>query len=303
MGRRGGTMASPRDGYERDDHVGGGAMVDRDGRSSPQRSHRRRPAHDDGTMHVDRRYLDRRPRSSEEGEDPDDASSLRSSRVVVRDGSVEGAPPRTIYGLYHRETDISTSSPNRVLPDDEEEDDDEEVGRRHERPSRWKERLRRKFDVALGLESPPSSSSSSMAGTYYDSWKAQMKEVEDGRKEAMRRRMNERDDPSTAAVTLPNGKSRRALPSSPIPIRNNRRARMRAKNQTPALDGQASPSLKSTDLPKSRLDEVPFWREGGSIASLLFENRPSLPSSTGRDDRGVMGHKFLEVRSCPSYSL
>ena len=295
-------MASPRGGYERDDHVGGGAMVDRDGRSSPRRRRRRRrrPAHDDGTMHVDRRYRDRRPRLSEEGEDPDDASSLRSRRVVVRDGSVEGAPPRTIYGLYHRETDVLTSSPNI----EEEEDADEEVGRRHERPSRWKERLRRKFDVALGLESPPSSSSSSsMTGTYYDSWMAQMKDVDDGRKEALRRRMNERDDPSTAAVTLPNGKSRRALPSSPIPNRNNRRARMRAKKQTPALDGQASPSLKSTDLPKSRLDEVPFWREGGSIASLLFENRPSLPSSTGRDDRGVMGRKSLEVRSCPSNSL
>ena len=301
MGRRGGTMASPRGGYERDDHVGGGAMVDRDGRSSPRRRRRRRrrPAHDDGTMHVDRRYRDRRPRLSEEGEDPDDASSLRSRRVVVRDGSVEGAPPRTIYGLYHRETDVSTSSPKR----EEEEDADEEVGRRHERPSRWKERLRRKFDVALGLESPPSSSSSSMAGTYYDSWMAQMKDVDDGRKEALRRRMNERDDPSTAAITLPNGKSRRALPSSPIPNRNNRRARMRAKKQTPALDGQASPSLKSTDLPKSRLDEVPFWREGGSIASLLFENRPSLPSSSGRDVRGVMGRKSLEVRSCSSNSL
>ena len=189
MGRRGGTMASSRGGYERDDHVGGGAMVDRDGRSSPQRSHRRRPrpAHDDGTMHVDRRYLDRRPRSSEEGEDLDDASSLRSSRVVVRDGSVEGAPPRTIYGLYHRERDVSISSSNRFLPDKEEEDDDEEVGRRHERPSRWKERLRRKFDVALGLESPSSSSSSSsMTGTYYDSWMAQMKDVDDGRKEALR---------------------------------------------------------------------------------------------------------------------
>ena len=175
-------MASPRGGYERDDHVGDGAMVDRDGRSSPRRRRRRRPAHDDGTMHVDRRYRNRRPRSSEEGEDPDDASSLRSRRVVVRDGSVEGAPPRTIYGLYHRETDVSTSSPNRG----EEEDADEEVGRRRERPSRWKERLRRKFDVALGLESPPSSSSSSMAGTYYDTWMAQMKDVDDGRKEALR---------------------------------------------------------------------------------------------------------------------
>jgi hypothetical protein len=96
-------MASPRGGYERDDHVGDGAMVNRDGRSSPRRRRRRRPFH-----------------------------------------------------------------------------------RRHERPSRWKERLRRKFDVALGLESPPSSSSSSMAGTYYDSWMAQMKDVDDGRKEALR---------------------------------------------------------------------------------------------------------------------
>ena len=274
-----------------DDVVVGAVVVDREGRSSPRR---RRPDRDDGTISVDRRYRDHRP-ISPGGGDPDDAP-LRLRRTVVRDGSEVGAP-RTIYGLYHRDADKSTS-PNEVVRDREEEDAEENIGHRPEQPSRWKDRLRRKFDVALGLKSPPSSSSPSMAGTYYDSWRAQIQGVDDGRKEVMRRRMNEMDDSSSATVASLEGEVvRRASPSSSSINRNNRRARMRAKKQTNALDSKVSPSSRSIDPPKSRLDEVPFWRETGSIASLLFENRP-WSSSSGRGDRRVIGRKSLEVRSC-----
>ena len=117
-----------------------------------------------------------------------------------------------------------------------------------------------------------------------------MEGMDDGRKEAMRRRMNELD-----ASGQDIGESRRGdAPSSSAPYRNNRRARMRAK-KTAAFDNDRSPSPRSVDPPKSRLDEVPFWREGGSIASLLFENRPSS-SSGARDGRHPNGRKSLEVR-------
>ncbi|KAL3766415.1 hypothetical protein ACHAW5_008652 [Stephanodiscus triporus] len=215
------------------------------------------------------------------------------SRRVVRDGS-EVVAQRKIYGLYHRSddggnrgTDRSTSS-NRVDLDREEGAEGRE-SRRDER--RWKERLRRKFDVALGLQLP-SQSSASTTGAYYNSWKTQMEGMDDGRKEELRRRMNELNDSPAAAASRRNGDLGRDAASSSSSHRNNRRARMRAK--TTAFD-QQSTLPRSIESPKSRLDEVPFWREGGSIASLLFENRPS--SSPGaREDRHSTGKRTLEVR-------
>ncbi|KAL3816340.1 hypothetical protein ACHAXA_011440 [Cyclostephanos tholiformis] len=314
-GRTGGRrVTTPRGWHERSGGVGVGVVEDRE-----KRRHGRLYARDHGTIHVNRRHLDEGPRPpggnfatsrnrptapggvmGSEGDGalpsagetsattPDDVviGPPMRSRRTVRDGSDVGAP-RRIYGLYHRETDISMS-PDQV-------DFDPEVGakevrvRSRERHSQWKDRLRRKFDVALGLESPPSSSSSSkMTGTYYDSWRAQIKGMGDERKELMRRRMNELNDSS-----LRNGELRRAAPSSSSPYRNNRRARMRAKKKTPPLYNRVSPSQRSINPPKSHLDEVPFWKERGSIASFIFENRPSSASSRV-DNRQTMGRKSLE---------
>jgi hypothetical protein len=128
-----------------------------------------------------------------------------------------------------------------------------------------------------------------------------MKGMDHGRKEAMCRRMNELDNPSLAAAA--SGKnckfcrdaplSSSGVPSFSFAHQNNRRVRMRAKKTT-ALDYKRSPLPQSINSTKSHLDKVPFWREGGSIASLLFENR--LPSSGAEDNRHPMGRKSLEVR-------
>ena len=218
---------------------------------------------------------------------PRNRSSLYEDPIEERWGSTiedEGKPqymlPSEIPITGSNETDIERES--RQISKSDDDDDavsdskriyglyanqmervEKEAEREIHRKRQWKDRLRRKFDDALGLH-PPVPSSMSSQESYYDSWKNQMEGVNDGRKEVLRRRLNE--DISSADRTS-------------SPYRNNRRARMRAKSTV--INSPPTSSRRQFDnksFQRSRLEEVPFWREGGTIASLLFDNQQS-PSS------------------------
>lgn len=169
---------------------------------------------------------------------------------------------RPIYDLYHGDIEdkLGTDGRGQIRH--------EQVGRKHLHQKQWKDRLRNKFDVALGLQPPADDTA-----TYYDSWKTQMKDVDDDRKEALRQQMNAAGSEQMQAPLQTS--------QSPTSYPKNRRARMRAKSN---FDIPPPPDKSY----KSRLDEVPFWREQGNIASLLFDNRPSSlpPPSGARDGSG-----------------
>ena len=201
---------------------------------------------------------------------------------------------RPNYGLYHS---VENQSRQRSRNQTNHENAGEQ---RHQqaKKTQWKYRLRRKFDAALGLQYPTASSSSGEERTtYYESWKIQMKEMDDERKEILRQRMKEESD-LTASTTSKQSSSGTSPVTTQAPpsYRNNRRARMRAKSQT--SNGTPLSPPPSRRMNKSHLDEVPFWRESGTIASLLFDNRPSLSSSVSSLDSRDGGRRrtSLEVR-------
>ena len=108
--------------------------------------------------------------------------------------------------------------------------------------------------------------------------------LDDRRKEVLRRQMKVENDSDTT-----NDDSKQASDetktSTPSLYRNNRRARMRVKS---IVDKKQSPPSRRNNKkspPKSRLDEVPFWREGGTLASLLFDTRQS------RDGKGYTSRR------------
>jgi hypothetical protein len=174
--------------------------------------------------------------------------------VPRRNGRKREDSTKPIYGLYNDELTDQTTS-NRLYNETEQRHEPQ-LHPNHTHPKKlWKKRLRKKFDAALGLQSPSSPSSSE---SFYDSWTTQVDGVHDGRKEALRSEMN-----------------RRQLPRAPLP--NNRRSRMRAKLKTSQVSNTA----------KSYLDEPPFWRrDGGTIASVLFDSQqPSSPRSGGVESR------------------
>lgn len=174
-------------------------------------------------------------------------------RVQSRNERSRQDDTKPIYGLYN----CDRSSPNYPNNITEQRQEPQLHRMKPTHPKKtWKKRLRKKFDVALGLQSPSSSSSSSES--LYDSWKTQVSAIHDGRKEALRNEMKN-------------------MNSSTGPSANNRRSRMRAKLNS----GQISKTAKSS------LDEPPFWRkDGGTIASVLFDSeQPPPPSRRGVDQR------------------
>jgi hypothetical protein len=187
-----------------------------------------------------------------------DDNPTRNARMNV---SRKRDDTKPIYGLYNgntREQPVSDSMNNET-----EHRSEVHPQPRHKKPKKiWKKRLRKKFDIALGLQSPISPSSSE---ELYDSWKTQVDSVHDGRKEVLRREMEvQKSSPISPSPNKPNKP-------------NNRRARMRAKSRREV--GKAA---------KSYLDE-PFWRrDGGTIASVLFDSRPpqgSTPTGKGVQTR------------------
>ncbi|KAL7454820.1 hypothetical protein ACHAWC_009575 [Mediolabrus comicus] len=183
-----------------------------------------------------------------------DDNPTRNARMNV---SRKRDDTKPIYGLYNgntREQPVSDSMNNET-----EHRSEVHPQPKHKKPKKiWKKRLRKKFDIALGLQSPISPSSSE---ELYDSWKTQVDGVHDERKEVLRREME----------------VQKSSPTSPSP--NNRRARMRAKSSVRQEVGKAA---------KSYLDE-PFWRrDGGTIASVLFDSQPpqgSTPTGKGVQSR------------------
>ncbi|KAL9186641.1 hypothetical protein ACHAXT_005879 [Thalassiosira profunda] len=195
---------------------------------------------------------------------PSDAMPRDGTRQRRRRVEREGES-RPVYSLYHGERSIDLETQDGSL--------DEQTEQYHQRRKQWKERLRHKFDAALGMQAPPPSSSEP-SETYYDSWKSQMEEMDDGRKEVLRQQMNDVDETSGAKSGQP--KPLQTDGSSVSPYPRNRRARMRASSHSGKQSSTPTPRGQSYNY---RLDEVPFWREGGTIASLLFGNRPAAPPS------------------------
>jgi hypothetical protein len=159
--------------------------------------------------------------------------------------------------------------------------DVESEGHFHKR--QWKDRLRKKFDAALGLESTMTPTEKE---SYYESWKRNMGEMDDSHKDRLRRRMKE-DTESLEQEEQPAARSTSAMNSERVP--QNRRARMRAAkngvlnepsppvttNITAISPLPKIPSKKKYNSSKLRTEETPFWKERGSIASLLFDNSAS----------------------------
>ena len=224
---------------------------------------------------VERRRMPPRSRSSLY-EDP-----IEESPTIEEEGMSQYMLPSEISITGSNDTDIerdngegddeAISDSKRIygLYASQREREEKEVERELHHKRQWKDRLRRKFDDALGLH-PPVPSSVSSQESYYHSRKDQVEGVDDGRKEVLRRRLNE--DVSYADHT-------------PSPYLNNRRARMRAKSTVVSSPPSSRRQLDNKSFQRSRLEEVPFWREGGTIASLLFDNQQSPSSRPTRRSR------------------
>ena len=220
---------------------------------------------------------------------PLDEASQSQQRRRVYDKS--GGSSRPVYGLYQND--------EREMDEQEIQDRVQRGHHRHDHTQEWRDRLRTKFDAALGLQSPTSDDDDE---TYYDSWKSQIQEMDDGRKEVLRGQMNGLSEDSTPDINA-DSDTRQPKPGSSDTSTgptSNRRARMRAKSKHPPPP--PSRVAKTSRSPRSRLDEVPFWREGGTIASLLFDTRPAPSSSSsstpsGREGRRPRRRGSLEV-SC-----
>ena len=250
--RRSGTSRMEQGYDDNDDSVGATRNATRRRRSVGRRSH---SSTDDGR---EIRTLPDQPLPFPAVGYSKDDDPTRNSQMNVGRRRDDTKP---IYGLYNgntRDQPVSDSITNVT-----EHRSEVHPQPRHKQPKKvWKKRLRKKFDIALGLQSPISSSSSEKL---YDSWKTQVDGVHDGRKEVLRREME----------------VQKLSPTSPSPNkRNNRRARMRAKSSVRQEVGKAA---------KSYLDEPPFWRrDGGTIASVLFDSQPpqgSTPTGKGVQSR------------------
>jgi hypothetical protein len=201
--------------------------------------------------------------------------STRSSshRRIIRNEKMEDRLlPKKVYGLYQ-----PNSSINKELAKQDEESHHEQ--QQQQQQQRWKDRLRHKFDIVLGLEA--------------ESLRTQIESMDDRRKHVLRRRLaNEfnNNDEQHLGVSLRRDDSPLVVVVEP----NNRRARMRNRARRAKTDEQRISSSSSSMIPLSsktkttiesspnpsrRLDEVPFWRDTGSIASLLFDTRSSLSYS------------------------
>ena len=194
--------------------------------------------------------------SSASGDDSGVQLTGVEQNVQQRNERLRQDSTKPIYGLYNGDISDQPTS-NSLYNATEQRQEPQPHHPKHTYPKKiWKKRLRKKFDAALGLQSPSSPSSSE---SLYDSWKTQVDEVHDSRKEVLRNEMNRKKSSPTSHS------------------RNNRRSRMRAKLNTSQVSNTA----------RSYLDEPPFWRrDGGTIASVLFDSQqPSSPTSRGVQPR------------------
>jgi hypothetical protein len=200
--------------------------------------------------------------SSHEG-----VSTRSSHRRIIRNEKMEDRLlPKKVYGLYQPNSSVNTELAKQ----------DEESHHEQQQQQRWKDRLRHKFDIALGLEA--------------ELLRTQIESMNDRRKHVLRRRLaNEynNNDEQQLGVSLRRNDSTLVEVVEP----NNRHARMRYRakagrnvlkfdEQTKSSSLSITPLTKTTTTIESsspsnssrrRIDEVPFWRDTGSIASLLFD--------------------------------
>lgn len=201
-----------------------------------------------------------------------------------RDPTTDTATSKPVYGLeYVHEDDIRKN-----------EGSEPPIYRQlHNQKRKWKDRLRTKFDAALGLESTTAQEEKE---SYYDSWKRNMRDLDNSRKDRLRRKMNEEN---SAAPT----QEQTATDSNRVP--QNRRARMRAMRAGILVESNPSQSTQISTIShrhtkpiiksyrsKLRPEEEPIWRERGSIASLLFDGSPS----SWRKNMQRKNKNTLEVR-------
>jgi hypothetical protein len=197
-----------------------------------------------------------------------DSTPTKSTQVQQRlatrsrDSTNDAGQPKPIYGLEYVH-DANSSENEDMIP--------RQYRQLGHHKQQWKDRLRKKFDAALGVE--PTSAPIEKE-SYYDSWKRNMRDMDDKQKDRLRRKM------ATEMNTLsdvPNNKQTR-MTATRIP--QNRRARMNAAkavslNESALPDSIRTASAHKTRTKSHRLDERPFWKERGSIASLLFDNNSS----------------------------
>ena len=200
-------------------------------------------------------------------------STQTKQRSIPRSRNRSHDSDRPIYGLgyVHDESSERTSI-------------------QHQYKRQWKDRLRNKFDAALGLDATTRAASKENE-SYYDSWKRNMKAMDDSHKDRLRRNMQ--DDKKVSRATV-------SVNSTRVP--QNRRARMRAAKNGIKNEESSCPSVQiAAVLPsnapriqkyksKLRPEEKPFWKERGSISSLLFDNNPSLLKKSMKKNK-----KSLEV--------
>ncbi|EJK59226.1 hypothetical protein THAOC_20580 [Thalassiosira oceanica] len=155
--------------------------------------------------------------------------------------------------------------------------------REHQRRLQWRDRLRRKFDAALGLETQASSSHGEGSSPYYDSWRTHVSELDDKHKDRLR---TEKE----ASMSRTTNNSDPGYNDDQPP--NNRRARQRirrkpasTREQQPASSTADENSFRPSRPPRSRLDEVPMWREKGTLASLLFDTQPRVDGDRRKRQR------------------
>lgn len=154
----------------------------------------------------------------------------------------------------------------------------------HQHKRQWKDRLRNKFDAALGLDATAASTENV---SYYDSWKRNIKAMGDSHKDRLRRNMQ--DDEKVSRASVPVNSTR---------VPQNRRSRMRAAKSGTKNESTSPPVQLPSNAPRIqkyksnlRREEKPFWKERGSISSLLFDNNPS----SFRKNMQKKSRKSLEV--------
>lgn len=194
----------------------------------------------------------------------------------------DNGQPKPIYGLEY-------------VHDNERAKNEDMIPRQYRQLShhkqQWKDRLRKKFDAALGIE--PTTSSIEKE-SYYDSWKRNMREMDDTHKDRVRWKIT---DKVNTTPEVPNHTQTR-MTATRVP--QNRRARMTAAKakipNEPALPDSiqvaAAQKTRATKFEsKLRSADRPFWKERGSIASLLFDNN----SSSWKRDIQKKNKRTLEV--------
>mmetsp|Transcript_15706 Transcript_15706/g.32641 ORF Transcript_15706/g.32641 Transcript_15706/m.32641 type:complete len:843 (-) Transcript_15706:139-2667(-) len=249
----------------------------------PSRPYRRRhgPEYSTTMPRSRRRYYDEEEEMKYHNKVPSRTieerySRPRRPRSKVRSETNEDGSPKSSYGLYRGTEDESAANVmDEVLPIDSQQDQQPSQNRNKHQKRYWKDRVRHKFDVALGLDTAASSNSES----YYDNWKSRLEQMDDGRKEILRNKLNVMENfTDLSAAKMPDMQSRdqKSYP-------NNRRARRRARILSKTSESQQRTPVKTPS--KSRTEEVPFWREGGSLASLLFDTQYKSDNSSGNGTR------------------